>query len=218
MKSEIEHTVVESESILQARGHICAFFHGMDEEYQVLLPFIKSGFEAGDRALHFVDRCTHGEHILRLTRAGIDVAAVQQRGQFTLLNTDGVYSPDGAFDSRRMITFIQQALDEGRRRGFPLTRIVGHVRAEARPDNDTWIEFEAEANRVLQRYRDPVICIYDLSSENAAFIVDIMRTHPMIILGGSLYENPFYIAPDEFLRQRRGRSARNRERGGTMNG
>ncbi len=26
-----------------------------------------------------------------------------------------------------------------------------------------------------------------------------MRTHPMIIIGGVLQENPFFVPPDEFL-------------------
>jgi len=32
-------------------------------------------------------------------------------------------------------------------------------------------------------------------------VVDIMRTHPMIIIGGVLQENPFFVPPDEFLRE-----------------
>ena len=28
-----------------------------------------------------------------------------------------------------------------------------------------------------------------------------MRTHPMIIIGGLLQENPFFVPPDEFLRE-----------------
>jgi hypothetical protein len=32
-----------------------------------------------------------------------------------------------------------------------------------------------------------------------------MRTHPMIIIGGILQENPFFVPPDEFLQELRGR-------------
>jgi hypothetical protein len=32
-----------------------------------------------------------------------------------------------------------------------------------------------------------------------------MRTHPMIIIGGILQENPFFVPPDEFLRELRER-------------
>jgi hypothetical protein len=28
-----------------------------------------------------------------------------------------------------------------------------------------------------------------------------MRTHPMIIISGTLQENPFFVPPDEFLRE-----------------
>jgi hypothetical protein len=40
--------------------------------------------------------------------------------------------------------------------------------------------------------------------------VDIMRTHPMIIVGGLLQRNPFFVPPDEFLRQLRARGAERR--------
>lgn len=40
--------------------------------------------------------------------------------------------------------------------------------------------------------------------------MDIMRTHPMVIIGGQLQENPFFVPPDEMLaelRLRRGADA-----------
>ena len=35
---------------LGAERHICAFFHSSDEEYRVLLPFIREGIERGEKA------------------------------------------------------------------------------------------------------------------------------------------------------------------------
>lgn len=35
--------------------------------------------------------------------------------------------------------------------------------------------------------------------------MDILRTHPMVIIGGLLQVNPFFVPPDEFLRELRGR-------------
>ena len=31
--------------------------------------------------------------------------------------------------------------------------------------------------------------------------MDILRTHPMVIVGGVLQANPFWVPPDEFLRE-----------------
>lgn len=35
--------------------------------------------------------------------------------------------------------------------------------------------------------------------------MDIMRTHPMVIIGGILQENPFFVPPDEMLQELRQR-------------
>ena len=40
-------------------------------------------------------------------------------------------------------------------------------------------------------------------------MIDILRTHPMVIIGGTLHENPFFVPPEEFLREvREARQAR----------
>jgi hypothetical protein len=35
--------------------------------------------------------------------------------------------------------------------------------------------------------------------------MDIMRTHPMVVIGGMLQVNPFFVEPDEFLKELRAR-------------
>ncbi len=75
------------------------------------------------------------------------------------------------------------------------------------------LEYEARLNYVLSKYNDPVICTYDLSKFGATVVMDIMRTHPVVIIGGILQENPFFVPPDQFLlelreRQLGGKSAR----------
>ena len=61
--------------VLDRSRHVCAFFNSKDEEYRVLLPFIKEGFEQGDKAFHIVDPRHRPDHQLRLDQEGIDVAA-----------------------------------------------------------------------------------------------------------------------------------------------
>ena len=53
--SESSQPIRFAGSVLGAQRHVCAFFHSPDEEYRVLLPFIKEGFESGEKAFHIVD-------------------------------------------------------------------------------------------------------------------------------------------------------------------
>jgi hypothetical protein len=50
-------------------------------------------------------------------------------------------------------------------------------------------------------------CTYDLTQFGASVVMDILRTHPQVIVGNVLRENPFYVPPDEFLAELRGGSA-----------
>ena len=84
--NESEQVIRFAGSVLGAQRHVCAFFHSPDEEYRVLLPFIKEGFERGEKAFHIVDPELRDQHVQRLESAGIDVAVAVQSGQLELRN------------------------------------------------------------------------------------------------------------------------------------
>lgn len=146
-------------STLGAYRHICAFFHSPDEEYSVLLPFIKEGFERGEKGFHIVDPRLRGEHTKRLESVGIDVNAAEQSGQFQLRNWEDAYLREGHFDQNKMLALIEEVLDSGKREGFPLTRLVAHMEwaLEDRPGVNDLVEYETRLNYILPRYKDPVI-------------------------------------------------------------
>ncbi|HXO28574.1 MAG TPA: PAS domain S-box protein [Thermoanaerobaculia bacterium] len=52
--------------------------------------------------------------------------------------------------------------------------------------------------------------MYDTAKFGGDMIVDIVRTHPVMLVGGVLQENPFYVPPDEFLAELRSREERSR--------
>jgi hypothetical protein len=206
--SAAQHAPIEfAGTTLGEHCHVCGFFNGPDEEYQVLLPFIKAGLERGEKAFHVVDPKLREAHLRQLRSAGIDAAGAERTGQLELRNWDQAYLRDGHFDQARMLALLQGALDEARQGGYPLTRLVAHMEwaLEDRPGVNDIVEYETRLNYFLPRYRDPVICLYDLSKFGADVVIDIMRTHPMVIIGGVLLENPFFVPPDQLLRELRSR-------------
>ena len=96
-------------SQLSNTRHICAFFNSDEEEYRVLLPFIKDGFHCGDKAVHVVNPEQRKDHLRRLAEAGIDTSAAEQMGQLELRTNTEVYLRDGHFDQDRMLAVFEQA-------------------------------------------------------------------------------------------------------------
>lgn len=197
-------------SHLDQTRHVCAFFTSDDEEYRVLLPFIKDGFECGHKAIHVVNPDQRQDHIQRLGAVGIDATAAEQNGQLDLrINTD-VYLPDGRFDPDRMISAFEQLASGNAGGDYPLSRICCRMDWTVQDQShvDDVIEFESRVNDVWRRHEDAVICTYHLDQFRGDEVIDIMRTHPMVIIGGILQQNPFFVPPDEFLAEFRHRRSR----------
>jgi hypothetical protein len=193
--------------------HICAFFENEDEEYRVLLPFIKEGFASGERAVHIVSRERRPRHVDHLILAGIDVAETERSGQLEIhLNAES-YLHEGRFDQDRMLNTFESIANGSTGGRYPQSRILCHMDwAGANPSVlPDLIEFEARVNDVWCRHDDTVVCVYDPSKFGAETVVDITRTHPAIIVGGVLHRNPYFVPPAEFLpelsRRRAGQQA-----------
>src|SRR5580700_7736666 len=103
--------------------HVCAFFNSGDEEYRVLLPFIKDGFECGDKAVHIVNPAQQHDHLRRLAGIGIDTVAARQSGQFELRSNTETYLRDGRFDQDRMLDAFEHLASGTLKGRFPLSRI-----------------------------------------------------------------------------------------------
>jgi hypothetical protein len=189
--------------------HVCAFFNSDDEEYRVLLPFVKDGFERGDKAIHIVKSGHRSDHLQRLTRAGINATAAEQDGQLEIRISTGTYLRDGRFDQDRMLQVFEELVSGNVRSRFPLRRVLCRMDWAAGESFYTAnvIEFESRVNDIWRRFDDVVICTYQISQFGGDDVIDILRTHPMVIVGGTLHGNPFFTAPKEFLHEFRSRRA-----------
>ena len=202
-------TVNLARATVNCRCHVCAFFHSREDEYEVMLPFIKEGIDVGDRAVYILDKNERTERLRRLADTGVNTTGVEERGQLEVRAWENAYLAAGRFDQHGMITLIEDVAKAGADRGTGITRLwanmdwaVGHF-----PGVHDIVEYESRLNWLLPHYDIATVCVYDLNKFSASIVMDVLRTHPQVIVGGILQENPFYVAPDEFLRELRKRAA-----------
>ena len=197
-------------SRLTKSRHVCAFFNSDDEAYRVLLPFVADGFACGHKAVHLLNPDQRCDHLHRLDAAGIDTVGAQESGQLDVRTNTEAYLRDGHFDQDNMLETFERLASGNDNGGYPLSRIVCRMdwAGDGSAHIDDLIEFESRVNDVWKDHEDAVICVYPLAKFGGDVVVDIMRTHPMIIIGGVLQENPFYVPPATFLTELRARRAR----------
>jgi hypothetical protein len=195
-----------ADASLGDKCHICAFFSNRDEEYRILLPFIKEGFKLGEKVVHTVDPDRLDDHLRRLMSAGIDVEDLRKNDQFEVRTWHNTHLSDGRFDETKTLKIFEQVVKNSQQQGFPLVRFVTHMEWALQDiaGIENLLEYEARANDIWMRQQgpvNPVICTYDLTKFSGDVVIDVMRTHPMIIIGGILQENPFFVPPDQFLQE-----------------
>lgn len=184
---------------LSSGDHICAFHFGPAERDLLLRLYLHAGMVAGDKCVCIVDEADPGRVFQDVQDVvGRDPNLV--RDQLTLTDADHSYLRAGGFTTQRMIEFLDAALSDALRDGhYPHARVVGEM---------SWIlrhpalvpelfAYESEVNRFSPRYPQVLMCLYDLERIGTSLLVDILRTHPKLLLGGLLIDNPNYLTPDE---------------------
>jgi hypothetical protein len=194
---------------LGGQRHICAFFNSTDEEHRVLRSFITDGFAQGDKAFHLIDPEQREDHLRRLADAGIDVQEAMSTGQLEVRPWKDGPLRGARFDQDTWLASFERVLQSGPAAGYAQTRFLAHMEWALvdLPGLEDLIEFETRVNYVVPKYDDIVICAYDLSRFGASVVMDALRTHPVVIIGGLLQENPFFVPPDQFLLEMRKRRA-----------
>jgi MEDS: MEthanogen/methylotroph, DcmR Sensory domain len=188
-------------------GHVCALFHNREEEYRVLLPLAKEGFERGEKVFHIVDPENRLERMRRLEEAGINQAAARRPGQVEIRAWEDAYLQSGRFDKEAMMILLEETLRSAKADGFGQTRVWANMEWALGefPGVEDLVLYEIRVNDLLPRYDDLVVCAYDLTKFSAGVMMDVLRTHPLVIIGGFLQENPFFVPPDELLSEIRAR-------------
>jgi hypothetical protein len=69
------------------------------------------------------------------------------------------------------------------------------------PGTERLMEYEARMNLLVPTFDCTFMCLYDLSKVSGDTLIDIMSTHPYVILRGQIRRNPFFIRPEEYLRE-----------------
>jgi hypothetical protein len=186
---------------LREHRHICAFFNSVKEEYDTLGPFISDGIHRGDRTVLVYPAKNKDDHVRRLKAAGLDVERLEESGQLVLEVPENTYLRTGKFNKDDMLARIQEGLADSRARGYSVTRMIAHTEAKISgwQNELELIEYEVLLNKALSHSQDPVICIYDINQMSAALMMDVLRSHPMAIIGGVLHHNPYYTKVSKFL-------------------
>lgn len=190
---------------LQAGDHVCAFYRGPEGRDEILLPFLREGLIAGDKCLAVLDEADPDE-VLRRLAADVEVTVPPGSDQIEVLTSSESYLRGGAFSLPEMLAFWSVRVGSSLGpQGYSFARSLGEMTWALRdlPGVEDLVAYEAELNDFLPRYPQVILCLYDLDRFDGGMVVDLLRTHPKIVMCGTVIDNPYYTEPAAFLATRR---------------
>ncbi len=180
--------------------HICGVFSGEQERHQVKIPFLQAGLASGDKCICVVDG-TSPEEIVATLGPGGEAATLTAGKQLEVIGAADMYLRSGRFLADEVIGAWKAAISDAMYAGqFDVVRAVETwSRRDVIPDMNELLMLESEMNRYLPLYPQVVMCLYDIVQFGSGALYNLVMTHPRMLVGGMLIENPYYLTPDEVL-------------------
>lgn len=198
-----EHHHTRTINRLKSGDHLCCLYE-TDEEYRsILIPLLQNGLEQGEKVICIVEPGNVELIQDYLWNDGCDVDSFLTSGQLRILPYTDLLSQGNVFDPETMIERLRMEAEQAIHVGFSALRLSVEMTWVLRdfPGSERLVEYEARLNRIFPAGQCLGICHYDRRCFDARILRDILHTHPLVVINAQVYENFYYIPPNELLEE-----------------
>lgn len=186
---------------LGVHDHLCLIYETREEQFAAVIPYIRLGLERGEKCLYVADDNTAQAVDAAMEASGINVEGLSARGALSVVGKRDVYLKKGSFDPDWLIEYLRQAAMESKAEGFSALRITGEMTwvLGGDPGSERLMEYESKLNNLFPTCDALAICQYNRRRFSPEVIKDVIATHPLVIYGGRVCRNFYYVPPDDLL-------------------
>ena len=180
--------------------HLCCVY-GSEEEHRLLVvPYLRKGLERGEKVVYIAEEHTPQQITSMLEEAGVEVGAALESGQLSFYGADETYLKGGSFDPHSMLRLLEEEADRALSQGYPCLRGTGEMSWALRglPGSDRLMEYEALLNRLVRERPVIAFCQYDRRRFPQRELLQVLVTHPRVLVGPYAYDNFLYLDPASF--------------------
>ncbi len=181
--------------------HLCCIYRTEAEHRQVVAAFVRAGLRANHKILYILDSHSTETITQSLKQADLDLTPAVESGQIELLTSRETYTRGGAFDPDAMVESLRLRTRDALSEGYDALRVTGEMTwaLSDLPGTERLIEYENRLNEFMPAHACLAICQYDRNAFSPEVLLDILRTHPYAIIGTRVFENFYYLPPEDLL-------------------
>ncbi|MFW5898432.1 MAG: MEDS domain-containing protein, partial [Candidatus Saliniplasma sp.] len=198
LKRKLEEQVLGS--------HMCCIYRNKNEQLSLASNYILMGLKRGERCVYIVDDRTKEEVIEALRGLEVEIERYIDSRQLVFLTKKNSYLKDGYFDPDEMIELLRKNEESALKEGFKGLRVTGEMTwvFTGLPGTERLMEYEAKLNQFFPGSRSMGLCQYNENKFSQEILVDVIHTHPVVVIYDSIYDNHRYVPPELFLARIKG--------------
>lgn len=181
--------------------HICMTYSDKEQQITALSQYFSAGFKLGQRCLYVSDDSTATFVRNVLKRTGMDIDALEKNGSLCMLTPAQAYLTERKFNLQSMVERVVDMIENAQKDGFAGLRGAG---------DSTWVlrtkltskdilTYESKITALYEEHPFMGLCLFDETRFHPKAIKMLIQTHPAVLQGGQIVENPSYLPPVEFL-------------------
>jgi sugar diacid utilization regulator len=187
---------------LHPGDHVCAFHFGAGQRDALLLPYLHEGLGAGERCVCILPPEQAPGLLDRVATAGGALVGPAPHGT-RVRPADAATEPPALV---RRIGFVAESGTVGAPAGdhgvpVRVAADVGWVRDE-HGQRRAWLDHERTLTRYVQRSRQVALCLCDLERTEPSTVMDLLASHPQVLLGRQLVRGALYAGRPGEARRR----------------
>lgn len=201
----MEITVAGRREEIAPGSHICQLYNQPSEALGVAVSLLKNGLNGNDKCFWAGPPQAAEEVRQALTKAGPKVRRALETDQMSFIVDKDAYLVNGRFDPYHLVSQHQTLIAQAEKEGYQLVRGVMDM---------TWLtrgiatvkdilKYEAACDAVFTFQNTPVVGVfqYDYSKLSGAVVVELLKLHPIAIVGNFIKRNPYYLNSEEYLKR-----------------
>jgi chemotaxis family two-component system sensor kinase Cph1 len=193
---------------LGPHDHLCSIYESQQERFAVAISFIRIGLDRGEKCVYIADDGTLGDIREALQAERIDVDRATASKALALTTKEQAYLKRGSFDREWMFTFWKETTELAMSEGFSALRAIDERESVLRGTLglERWIEYESRLTHSLSQSNCVALCQYNRRLFPPELILDVIRTHPILVCSNTVCRNLYYVPPDDFPRNEQSRA------------
>jgi DNA-binding CsgD family transcriptional regulator len=179
--------------------HFCALYSGAAERDRLLFSFLEEGLRHGDKCLCLIDGVE--PTLVRERAVGKGGPEHSRRSaQLDVERASDAYLRSGEFRIDDMMRFLAESMEAALGDDFDLLRAAGEM-SWVLPGPPGWEDlflYESAVNHAVEQRPALFMCLYDLQKFGAEMLVEVLHTHPKVLLDRTVIDNPHYVVPKKY--------------------